>query len=136
MITPLAHLARRALTIAVGSLVAASALPGVARAHGVAPTPTSWADVLLAWTIEPHVILREVAERGAKAAAPKEAALAHGTRVVARALATVQPGRAVEKTVSLTIQALATAVKAPIAVVKALLIVRTIARELSQERGR
>lgn len=77
-----------------------------------------------------------MAERGAKAAAPKEAAIAHGTRVVARALATVQPGRAVEKTVSLTIQALATAVKAPIAVVKALLIVRTIVRELSQERGR
>lgn len=82
------------------------------------------------------MVLREVAERGAKPAASKEVALAHGTRVVARALATVQPGRAVEKTVSLTIQALATAVKAPIAVVKALLIVRTIARELSQERGR
>lgn len=82
------------------------------------------------------MVLREVAERGAKSAASKEVALAHGTRVVARALATVQPGRAVEKTVSLTIQALATAVKAPIAVVKALLIVRTIARELSQERGR
>ncbi len=97
---------------------------------------TAWATAALRRGVEPHVILREVAERGAKAAAPKEAAFAHGTRVVARALATVQPGRAVEKTVSLTIQALATAVKAPIAVVKALLIVRTIARELSQERGR
>jgi len=82
------------------------------------------------------VVLREVAQRGARAAAPKEVALAHGTRVVARAFATVQPGRAVEKTISLTVQALATAVKAPIAVVKALLIVRTIARELSQDRGR
>ncbi|MCL4839113.1 MAG: hypothetical protein KJ058_14250 [Thermoanaerobaculia bacterium] len=81
-------------------------------------------------------MLREVAERGAKAAAPKEAALAHGTRVVARALATVRPGNAVEKTVSMTVQALATAVKAPLAVVKALLIIRTIARELSQDRGR
>ena len=81
-------------------------------------------------------MLREVAERGAKAAAPKEAALAHGTRVVARALATVQPGRAVEKTVSMTVQALATAVKVPLAVVKALLIIRTIAQELSQDRGR
>jgi len=97
---------------------------------------TAWATAALRRGVEPHVILREVAERGAKAAAPKEAALAHGTRVVARALATVQPGRAVEKTVSLTVQALATAVKAPIAVVKALLIVRTIVRELSQERGR
>jgi hypothetical protein len=77
-----------------------------------------------------------VAKRGAHAAASKEAALAHGTRVVARALATVQPGRAVEKTVSLTVQALATVVKAPLAVVKALLIIRSIARELSQERGR
>ena len=66
----------------------------------------------------------------------RRSALAHGTRVVARALATVQPGRAVEKTVSMTVQALATAVKAPIAVVKALLIVRSIVRELSQERGR
>ncbi len=97
---------------------------------------TAWATAALRRGVEPHVVLREVAERGAKAAAPKEAAIAHGTRVVARALATVQPGRAVEKTVSLTIQALATAVKAPIAVVKALLIVRTIVRELSQERGR
>jgi hypothetical protein len=97
---------------------------------------TAWATEALRRGVEPHVVLREVAERGAKAAASKEVALAHGTRVVARALATVQPGRAVEKTVSLTIQALATAVKAPIAVVKALLIVRTIARELSQERGR
>ena len=77
-----------------------------------------------------------MAKRGAHAAASKEAGLAHGTRVVARALATVQPGRAVEKTVSLTVQALATAVKAPLAVVKALLIIRSIARELSQERGR
>ena len=81
-------------------------------------------------------MLREVAERGAKAAASKEVALAHGTRVVARALATVQPGHAVEKTVAMTVQALATAVKAPLAVVKALLIIRTIARELSQDRGR
>lgn len=97
---------------------------------------TAWATAALRRGVEPHVVLREVAERGAKPAASKEVALAHGTRVVARALATVQPGRAVEKTVSLTIQALATAVKAPIAVVKALLIVRTIARELSQERGR
>lgn len=97
---------------------------------------TAWATAALRRGVEPHVILREVAEHGAKAAASKEVALAHGTRVVARALATVQPGRAVEKTVSLTIQALATAIKAPIAVVKALLIVRTIARELSQERGR
>ena len=77
-----------------------------------------------------------MAKRGAHAAASKEVALAHGTRVVARALATVQPGRAVEKTVSLTVQALATVVKAPLAVVKALLIIRSIARELSQERGR
>ena len=81
-------------------------------------------------------MLREVAARGAKAAASKEVALAHGTRVVARALATVQPGHAVEKTVAMTVQALATAVKAPLAVVKALLIIRTIARELSQDRGR
>jgi hypothetical protein len=97
---------------------------------------TAWATAALRRGVEPHVVLREVAERGAKSAASKDVALAHGTRVVARALATVQPGRAVEKTVSLTIQALATAVKAPIAAVKALLIVRTIARELSQERGR
>ncbi|QQR74052.1 MAG: relaxase/mobilization nuclease domain-containing protein [Holophagales bacterium] len=97
---------------------------------------TAWATAALRRGVEPHVVLREVAERGARATASKEATLAHGTRVVARALATVQPGRAVEKTVSLTVQALATAVKAPIAVVKALLIIRTIARELSQERGR
>ena len=96
----------------------------------------AWATAALRRGVEPHVVLREVAERGAKAAAPKEAALAHGTRVVARALATVQPGRAVEKTVSMTVQALATAVKVPLAVVKALLIIRTIARELSQDRGR
>ncbi len=96
----------------------------------------AWATAALRQGVEPHVVLREVAERGAKAVAPKEAALAHGTRVVARALATVQPGRAVEKTVSMTVQALATAVKVPIAVVKALLIIRTIARELSQDRGR
>ncbi len=95
-----------------------------------------WATAALRRGVEPHVVLREVAKRGAHAAASKEAALAHGTRVVARALATVQPGRAVEKTVSLTVQALATAVKAPLAVVKALLIIRSIARELSQERGR
>ena len=93
---------------------------------------TAWATAALRRGVEPHVVLREVAEHGAKAATSKEAALAHGTRVVARALATVQPGRAVEKTVSLIIQALATAVKAPIAVVKALLIVRTIARELAR----
>jgi len=97
---------------------------------------TAWATAALRRGVEPHVVLREVAERGARATASKEATLAHGTRVVARALATVQPGRAVEKTVSLTVQALATAVKAPIAVVKALLIIRTIARDLSQERGR
>jgi hypothetical protein len=36
----------------------------------------------------------------------------------------------------MTVQALATAVKVPLAVVKALLIIRTIARELSQDRGR
>jgi hypothetical protein len=96
----------------------------------------AWATAALRRGVEPHVVLREVAERGARAAASKEVALAHGTRVVARALATVQPGRAVEKTVSMTVQALATAVKAPIAVVKALLIVRSIVRELSQERGR
>lgn len=96
----------------------------------------AWATAALRRGVEPHVVLREVAERGARAAASKEVALAHGTRVVARALATVQPGRAVEKTVSMTVQALATAVKAPVAVVKALLIVRSIVRELSQERGR
>ena len=38
--------------------------------------------------------------------------------------------------VAMTVQALATAVKVPLAVVKALLIIRTIARELSQDRGR
>ena len=97
---------------------------------------SAWATAALRRGVEPHVVLREVAERGAKAAASKEASLAHGTRVVARALATVQPGRAVEKTVSMTVQALATAVKVPLSVVKALLIIRTIARELSQDRGR
>jgi hypothetical protein len=86
--------------------------------------------------VEPHGVLREVATKGARAAGSREAALAHGTRVVARALATVQPERAVENTVALAAQALATAAKLPLAVVKALLIIRSIARELSQDRGR
>jgi hypothetical protein len=86
--------------------------------------------------VEPHVVLREVAAKGARAAASREVALAHGTRVVARALAAVQPGRAVEKTVALTAQALAAAVKWPLAVVKTLLIIRSIARELSKDLSR
>ncbi len=45
------------LVIAIGALAAALSVPAVALAHGVAPTPTSWLDVLLAWSIEPHVIL-------------------------------------------------------------------------------
>lgn len=81
-------------------------------------------------------MLREVALRGARGSASPEARLTHGTRVLARALATVKPARPVEKTVSLAAQALAVVIKAPIAVVKALLIIRSIARELSQERGR
>jgi putative copper resistance protein D len=32
-------------------------LPAGVAAHGVAPTPSSWTDVLLAWQIEPHVVL-------------------------------------------------------------------------------
>jgi hypothetical protein len=80
--------------------------------------------------------LREVAQRGARASASREAAIEHGTRTVARALAAVRPGDAIEKTVSLTTQALATAIKAPLAVVRALLIVRSVARELAQERER
>jgi len=108
------------------------------RAYAASPerADVAWATAALRRGVEPHVVLREVAARGARATASQEAALAHGTRVVARALATVKPGRAVEKVVSMTVQALATAVKAPLAVVKALLIVRSIARELSQERGR
>jgi len=108
------------------------------RAYAASPerADVAWATAALRRGVEPHVVLREVAARGARAKVSQEAALAHGTRVVARALATVKPGRAVEKVVSMTVQALATAVKAPLAVVKALLIVRSIARELSQERGR
>jgi len=37
--------------------LAAAAWPGVAAAHGVAPVPASAADVLLAWQLEPHVVL-------------------------------------------------------------------------------
>lgn len=96
----------------------------------------AWATAALRRGVEPHVVLREVAARGARSSASREAALAHGTRVVARALATVRPGQAVEKTVALTAQALAAAVKWPLAAVKALLIIRSIARELSQDRGR
>lgn len=86
--------------------------------------------------MRPDLVLREVAARGAKATAGPEARLAHGTRVLAKAIATVKPSRSVEKTVTLAAQALAVVIKAPLAVVKALLIVRSIARELSQERGR
>ena len=56
MITPLAHLVRRGLAITCCLLVSLALTPVVA-AHGVAPVPSSWADVLLAWSIEPHVIL-------------------------------------------------------------------------------
>ena len=96
----------------------------------------AWATAALRRGVEPHVVLHEVAAKGARAAGSREAALAHGTRVVARALATVQPARAVEKTVALAAQALAATVKWPLALVKTLLIIRSIARELSQDRGR
>lgn len=96
----------------------------------------AWATAALRRGVEPHVVLREVAAKGARAAGSREAALAHGTRVVARALAAVQPGRAVEKTVALAAQALAATVKWPLALVKTLLIIRSFARELSQDRGR
>ena len=45
----------------MGSLVAALSMAEVVLAHGVAPTPSSWANVLLAWSIEPHVILPLIA---------------------------------------------------------------------------
>lgn len=96
----------------------------------------AWATAALRGGVQPHLVLREVAGRGAKASVAPEARLAHGTRVLARALATVKPARSVERTVTLAAQALAVVIKAPLAVVKALLIVRSIARELSQERGR
>ena len=38
-------------------LTIGTALPARVLAHGVAPTPSSWVDVLLAWSIEAHVIL-------------------------------------------------------------------------------
>jgi hypothetical protein len=96
----------------------------------------AWAAAALRAGVEPRHVLREVASRGARAAAPTEVRLAHGTRVLARALATVKPGRSVEKVVTVAAQALAVTVKAPLVAVKALLIVRSIARELSRERGR
>ena len=96
----------------------------------------AWATAALRRGVEPHVVLREVATKGARAAGSREAALAHGTRVVARALAAVKPGRAVEQTVALAAQALAATVKWPLAVVKTLLIIRSIARELSKDLSR
>ena len=96
----------------------------------------AWATAALRGGVQPHLVLREVALRGGRSSASPEARVTHGTRVLARALATVKPARSVEKTVSLAAQALAVVIKAPIAVVKALLIIRSIARELSQERGR
>ena len=96
----------------------------------------AWATAALRGGVQPHLVLREVALRGARGSASLETRVTHGTRVLARALATVKPARPVEKTVSLAAQALAVVIKAPIAVVKALLIIRSIARELSQERGR
>jgi putative copper resistance protein D len=57
VITPLALLGRRALLIAFCAIGTSVLMPAVVLAHGVAPVPTSWADVLLAWSIEPHVIL-------------------------------------------------------------------------------
>ncbi len=107
-----------------------------AYAGNLARADVAWATAALRHGVEPHVVLHEVARGGARAAASQQAALAHGTRVVARALATAKPGQAVERTVALTVEALAAAVKWPLAAVKALLIIRSIARELSQERGR
>jgi cytochrome c oxidase assembly factor CtaG len=40
-----------------GSALAWALMPSAVLAHGVAPEPSSWVDVLLAWSIEPHVIL-------------------------------------------------------------------------------
>ena len=68
MITPKALLSRRASIVSLFSLLAGLVgafgvalvvlfVAPVAMAHGVAPAPGSWADVLLAWSIEPHVIL-------------------------------------------------------------------------------
>jgi putative copper resistance protein D len=57
VITPLALPGRRASYVALSSLFAWLSLVPVVLAHGVAPAPTSWSDVLLAWSIEPHVIL-------------------------------------------------------------------------------
>lgn len=96
----------------------------------------AWATAALRGGAQPLRVLSEVATRGAKASAAPEVRLAHGTRVLARALATVKPSRPVEKTVSMAAQALAIAIQAPLAAVKALLVIRSIARELSQERGR
>jgi putative copper resistance protein D len=33
------------------------AVPAAVAAHGIAPAPASWIDILLAWQIEPHVVL-------------------------------------------------------------------------------
>jgi cytochrome c oxidase assembly factor CtaG len=49
-----------AVVVGGWSLVSAFAwalLPASVLAHGVVPEPSSWVDVLLAWSIEPHVIL-------------------------------------------------------------------------------
>jgi len=43
--------------LALPVAVLAAAWPTSVAAHGVAPVPASWADVVLAWQIEPHVVL-------------------------------------------------------------------------------
>jgi cytochrome c oxidase assembly factor CtaG len=46
------------MALAVGTLVMSFGLrPGVVLAHGVAPTPSSWVDVVLSWSLEAHVVL-------------------------------------------------------------------------------
>jgi putative copper resistance protein D len=61
------HVWTAALKLAAASAVAfaaAAVVHGVALAHGVAPTPNSLFDVLLAWQLEPHVVLPLVVAAG------------------------------------------------------------------------
>jgi putative copper resistance protein D len=57
VITPKALQACRYSVFAIVALISWLVAVPVALAHGIAPAPTSLADVLLAWSFEPHVIL-------------------------------------------------------------------------------